>query len=161
MQRDAGLQKVPKLTRNDFDILRELQGNAWLSNEVIGERVKKSASVVSRRVGELQKAGVITGVHAAIDAQKVGLVTTVFTLVLLKSHGDGLTDNFEREVAALPNVVEVARIGGSWDFLLKFAVRDTPQYDLLHNKLLALPMVSRVRGMHVIGKPQARPLPLE
>lgn len=150
-----------KLTKTDLAILKLLQANAWASNDEIGAAVGKSGSVVSRRVSELTKAGVITGAHVAVSGIKAGLPTTVFTLVTLKQHGDGMTEKFEREIEAMPHVTQLARIGGSWDYLLQFTVRDTPHYDQLHHKLLALPMVARVRGMHAIGVPVARRLPLE
>lgn len=150
-----------KLSKTDLEILRLLQADAKLTNEEIGQQVRRDASVVSRRIGELRKAKVITGMHAAIDPNKLGLVTTVFTLVSLKAHGLDLTDAFERELAAMANVVEWSRINGSWDYLLKFQVRDTPTHDRLHNRLLSLPMVSRLRGMHVIDQPFVKPLPLD
>lgn len=150
-----------KLNKADLEILRELQADASRSNELIGEKVKRSASAVSRRIVELKTAKIITGTHAAIDPQRVGLVITVLTLVTLKNHGDGQTNAFEREVEAMPNVVELLRIGGSWDYLLKFMARDSEHHATLHQKLRDLPMVSRVRGMHVIGKSHTKPIPLE
>ena len=149
-----------KLTATDLEILRTLQADCYRSNEAIGETVNKSGSAVSRRIGELQKAKVITGLHAAIDPDKIGLKTTVFTLVSLKQHGDGTTANFAAVIDTWPNVIECARTSGSWDFLLKFLVRDTRHHDELHNKLLAMPEVSRVRGMHVIGSPKTKPVPI-
>lgn len=149
-----------KFTKDDLEILRILQSDALMKQEDIAEKIHKSASVVSRRIAELTKSGVITGAHAALDQQKVGLPTTVWTLVSLKEHGGGKTTDFEREIEAMPNVVEWSKIGGSWDYLLKFSTRDTEHYDLIHNQLLNMAMVSRVRGMHGIGKPHVKGLPI-
>ena len=149
-----------KLTATDIAILRALQADCYRSNEAIGEAVDKSGSAVSRRIAELQKAQVITGLHAAIDPEKIGLKTTVYTLVALKSHGGGAVADFASVIDAWPNVVEWSRTSGSWDFLLKFLVRDTQHHDELHNKLLAMPEVSRLRGMHVIGSSRIKPVPL-
>lgn len=152
-----------KLNKTDMAILRALQKDARQSNEEVGRGagVKRDGSVVSRRVAELVKAKIITGMHAAIDPAKLGLVTTVYTLVTLKAHTPDLTDPFERELEAMPNVIEWSRISGSWDYLVKFLVKDTPQHDRLHAQLLRLPMVSRLRGMHVKGQPFVKPVPLE
>lgn len=152
---------MTKLNKTDLGILRALQKDASQSNDAIGQQVSRDGSVVSRRVAELTKAKVITGIHAALDPTKLGLVTTVYTLVSLKAHGLDLTDAFEAEINAMPNVVEWSRINGSWDYLLKFQVKDTPTHDRLHNRLLSLPMVSRLRGMHVIDQPFVKPLPLD
>ena len=152
-----------KLNKTDMAILRALQKDARQSNEEVGRGagVKRDGSVVSRRVAELVKARIITGMHAAIDPAKLGLVTTVYTLVTLKAHTPDLTDPFERELEAMPNVIEWSRISGSWDYLVKFLVKDTPQHDRLHAQLLRLPMVSRLRGMHGKGQPFVKPVPLE
>lgn len=150
-----------KLTKTDLQILRELQRDAWSSYDVVGEKVSKSASVVSRRVALLQKAKVFSGAHIAIDPAKVGLGTTVFMLVKLKEHGDGALAAFEREVEVLPNVIEWASIFGKWDYLLKLVVRDTAHHQEVHQEILKLPMVSRARGKPVMGTLRQKPIPLE
>jgi DNA-binding Lrp family transcriptional regulator len=147
--------------QTDIAILRALQKDARQSNEAIGEQVKKDGSVVSRRIAELVKARAITGIHAAIDPQKVGLVTTIYKLVRLTDHKLTVTSAFEREIDTWPNVVEWARLEGSWDYLLKFLVRDTPQHDKLHNALLQLPMIQQVRGMRAHGQPRTKAIPLD
>lgn len=147
--------------QTDIAILRALQKDARQSNEAIGEQVKKDGSVVSRRIAELVKARAITGIHAAIDPQKVGLVTTIYKLVRLTDHKLTVTSAFEREIDTWPNVVEWARLEGSWDYLLKFLVRDTPQHDKLHNALLRLPMIQQVRGMRAHGQPRTKAIPLD
>jgi len=147
--------------QTDIAILRALQKDARQSNEAIGEQVKKDGSVVSRRIAELVKARAITGIHAAIDPQKVGLVTTIYKLVRLTDHKLTVTSAFEREIDTWPNVVEWARLEGSWDYLLKFLVRDTLQHDKLHNALLQLPMIQQVRGMRAHGQPRTKAIPLD
>jgi DNA-binding Lrp family transcriptional regulator len=145
----------------DIAILRALQKDARQSNEAIGEQVGKDGSVVSRRIAELVKARAITGIHAAIDPQKVGLVTTIYKLVRLTDHKLTVTSAFEREIDTWPNVIEWARLEGSWDYLLKFLVRDTVQHDRLHNALLQLPMIQQVRGMRAHGQPRSKAIPLD
>ena len=54
-----------------------------------------------------------------------------------------------------------ACVSGSWDYLVKLMTRNAAEHDALHAKLLAMPMVSRVRGMPVIGKTHVKPLPLD
>lgn len=153
--------RKPKLTATDRSILRELQNDAYTPDAKVGELVHKDRTGVARRRQELEKAGVIRGYHADIDPRMVGLGATVYTLVSLKQHGGGLVKEFGETVDAMPNVVEWSRVGGSWDFLLKFAVRDTAHHDALLYRILDMPNVSRVRGMHVHGTPQTKPIPLD
>lgn len=145
----------------DLAILRALQKDARQSNEAIGELVNKDASVVSRRIGELTKAKVITGIHAAIDPAKVGLTITTYKLVKLDSHRPAATDAFESAIAAMPAIVEWARLEASWDYLLKIQATDQAQHDRVHHALLALEMVTLARGMRAVGQPFTKPLPLD
>lgn len=145
----------------DLAILRALQKDARQSNEAIGELVSKDASVVSRRIGELTKAKVITGIHAAIDPAKVGLTITSYKLVKLDDHRPPATDAFESAIAAMPEIIECARLEGSWDYLLKIQATDQRHHDKVHHALLALGMVTLARGMRAVGQPFTKPLPLD
>jgi Lrp/AsnC family leucine-responsive transcriptional regulator len=149
------------LAKTDCGILAALQENAYEKDEDIGHRLHCSRSAVLRRRTVLEESRVIRGYRADIDPAKVGLPTTVYTLVSLKQHGDGEVEKFSKELAAMPNVVEWSCLGGSWDFLLKFAVKDTRHHDGLLYRILTMPNVSRVRGMHVQGTPVTKPLPLD
>lgn len=148
------------LGKTDCGILAALQEDAYAKDEEIGQQLHCSRSSVLRRRTALEEAKVIRGYHADIDPKKVGLPTTVYTLVSLKQHGGGEVDKFSRELDAMPNVVEWSCLGGSWDFLLKFAVKDTRHHDALLYRILNMPNVSRVRGMHVQGTPATKRLPL-
>lgn len=150
-----------KLTKSDLGILEELQKDGYTQDEVIGTKIHRSRPVVVRRRQQLEEAGIIRGYRADIDPKAVGLKTTVYTLVSLKQHGGGLVAEFGQVLATMPNVIEWAKIGGSWDFLLKFAVCNSEHHDALLYRLLDLPNVSRVRGMHVHGQPMTKPLPLD
>ena len=149
------------LNRTDCSILSALQVNAYENDDSIGKKVHRSRSAVLRRRNELEEEGVIRGYHADIDPKKVGLGTTVYTLVSLKPHGGGLVKEFGETFQAMPNVIEWTRISGSWDFMLKFAVKDTAHHDALLYRILDMANVSRVRGMHVHGTPQTKPIPLD
>ena len=153
--------RKPKLDSTDFGILAALQGSADTNDEALGEQFACSRSAVLRRRTALEKAKVIRGYHADIDPKKVGLPTTVYTLVSLKQHGNGEVEKFARELDTMPNVVESSCLGGSWDFLLKFAVKDTRHHDALLYRILNMANVSRVRGMHVQGTPTTKRLPLD
>lgn len=150
-----------RLTKDDLSILGALQRDGYKSDADLGELIHKSRPVVVRRRQQLEAAGVIRGYRADIDPKAVGLKTTVFTLISLKQHGGGLVAEFGQVLSAMPNVVEWAKVGGSWDFLVKFAVKDSEHHDALLYRILDMPNVSRVRGMHVHGQPVTKPLPLD
>jgi Lrp/AsnC family transcriptional regulator for asnA, asnC and gidA len=162
-----GAQNVrkTKLTSTDEVILGELQKNAYKPDAELGELIHKDRTAVTRRRHELEKAGVIRGYYADVDPRKVGLGSTVFILVGLKEHGAtgkgrSHVDEFHDMLTTMPNVVEWSSISGSWDFLLKLAVKNDDHHEALLHRILRLPMVSRVRGMHVHGQPRTKPVPL-
>lgn len=150
-----------KITRQQGQLLQLLQEDASLSHEVLAEKVSRSRQAVGRDLKDLEEKGVIERRTIVVDAQKVGLTTTVYVLVELKTHGDGQLDRFEVTVRQhFPNVIEFSHILGSWDLLLKFVVRDSAHLAEVQRKLTNTANVSRTRSYGSIGAPKLYPLPL-
>jgi DNA-binding Lrp family transcriptional regulator len=149
------------ITRQQSQLLRLLQLDASLSHEALAEKVCRSRQAVGRDLKELEENGVIERKTIVVDAQKIGLTTTVYVLVELRTHGDGHLDRFESTVREhFPNVIEFAHILGSWDLLLKFVVRDSTHLAEVQRKLTNTPNVSRTRSYGSIGAPRQYPLPI-
>lgn len=149
------------LDRTDAEILRLLQRDAQMPHAQIAEQVSLSPSAVSRRIDALKKDGTIVGQQVVLSREQLGLPTTVFTLVTLKTHGGSEFGKFERDVeASLPHVLECVRLCGTWDYLLRFVVRDMEHYGNLQRKLTDLPTVKLVRSHAVMGPVQMRSLPI-
>lgn len=144
----------------DRIILKALQDDALTPHSVIAKAAARSESVISRRISQLRARGVIRAIRADVDPEALGLEMVVFTLVSLKQHGDSSTATFEAFLDGIPNIVEWCSTGGSWDYLLKFLVEDKKKHDELHFQLLNMPQISRLRGMHVIGNPHTKLLPV-
>ncbi|MBS0401868.1 MAG: Lrp/AsnC family transcriptional regulator [Proteobacteria bacterium] len=151
---------MTQLTKVDRAILQALQRDARQSYEVIGATVGRDASVVSRRIAALIKAGVITGMAVNVDPLKAGLTTTVYMLVMLDDHGDEAFAKFEAELNAMPNVVEWARMQGVNDYVMKIQAQDKEHHIRLHAHLRGLPMVRRVRTLELLGQPHTKLTPL-
>ena len=64
----------------DRKILAALQEDGRLTNGELAERVGLSASQCSRRRTRLEHTGIISGYHARLDAQKVGIGLTSLVL---------------------------------------------------------------------------------
>ena len=150
-----------KITRQQGQLLRLLQEDASVSHEVLAEKLCRSRQSIGRDLKELEEKGIIKRRTVVVDAQKVGLTTTVYVLVELKAHGDGQLERFEVTVREhFPNVIEFAHIMGSWDLLLKFVVRDSAHLAEVQRKLTNTANVSRTRSYGSIGAPKLYPLPL-
>jgi Lrp/AsnC family leucine-responsive transcriptional regulator len=101
-------------------ILKELQAEARLSMAELGRRVSLSPPAVAERVQRLEKSGVITGYHAAVDPKALGFPLSAVVRVAPDSRQLQKIPEIARET---PEVVECHRITGEDCFFLKLLLR--------------------------------------
>lgn len=121
----------------DRRILSALQADAGASIADLSERVGLSASACWRRVQILEEAGVIRGRVALLDPAKVNVDVTVFVSLRTNQHASGWLERFAKAVADIPEIVEVYRMSGAVDYLLKVVVPDIAAYDRVYKRLIA------------------------
>lgn len=138
----------------DRQILQVLQEDGRISNQELAGRVGLSPSPCLRRVRALEEAGVITGYRALVDARRLGLTLTALVHISMDRHTPERFSNFERKVAALPEVLECLLITGQEaDWQLKVVVRDMEAYqDLLLNRITRIEGVTGVRSSFVLRR---------
>ena len=135
----------------DLAILDALQHDGSLTNAALGERVHLSASQCSRRRAALEKAGLIRGYAARLDAQTLGLGLRAITRVNLRAHGQGHEDDFTRFLRAHPQVHAAFSVSGDADYVLDIRVRDLEAFAaFVHQDLLPHPQVAQVRSEIVL-----------
>ncbi len=149
---------------NVFDrkILDLLQRDAALSVAEIAERVGLSATPCWRRIRNLEKTGVIRRRVALLDRERLGLGVTVYVAVRTREHSAAWLDTFADAVRALPEVLELHRMSGDIDYLLKVVVADIAAYDAFYKRLIErvpLSDVSSSFAMEEIKSTTALPLP--
>lgn len=123
------------LDRIDRKILFELMRDATLPVAQLAERVGLSQTPCWKRVQKLDAAGIITGRVALVDPGKIGLGLTVFVEIEAAEHSPEWREAFRLAVETLPEVVEVHRMAGDVDYLLKVAVPDMEAYDAFYLSL--------------------------
>ncbi len=128
----------------DKEILRLLQQDASLTVKQIAKRVHLSTAPCWRRIRRLEEAGVIQGRVAILDARKVNADVTVFVNIKIDRHRKDWIDQFAPAVSALPEVLEVYRMSGDVDYLLKVAVGSIDAYDQFYKKLISRVELSNV-----------------
>lgn len=141
------MQKVIKLDRIDKKILMLMQGNARISNLELADRVGLSPTPCSRRVKRLEESGIIDKHVTILKPEVLGLNLTAMIGISMDRHTPDRFNNFEREITALPEVMECLIVTGqSADFLLKVVVQDMQHYEkfLLGN----LTKLEGVTGVH-------------
>lgn len=134
------------LDATDWKILRELQRHGRLTNVELASRVGLSPPPCLRRVQALEKAGVITGYRALLDATALGVEVTLFAFVGLKSQADAELRAFTERIAQWPLVREAYAVSGEADFLLKLVARDLPSLqNYIISDLTSAPIVEHVK----------------
>ena len=129
----------------DLQILRELQANAEISMQELGEKVGLSHTPCWRRVKKLEEAGVIRHRVTLLDPEQLKLSVNVFVQVSLGVQQEEALNAFEAAVQTIPEIVECYTVSGDRDFLLRVVVEDVTAYErLLKSTLVHLPEVANM-----------------
>lgn len=142
-----------QLDDTDIKLLRLLQADSTLSNKQLSYKLHKSIAAVHERVKKLKAQGYIKKTVAILDRHKIGIGLISFSQVFLKAHTFEVLNEFEREVAKFPEVMECYQMAGSYDFMLRIATKDMDAYHLfLRHKLAVLPHVNTVQTYFVLSE---------
>lgn len=125
------------LDSTDLELLRALQQDASVSMEHLAKTVGASKTAVWNRVKRMQKDGVIKRQVAILDPASVGLPETFFIAVKTNQHEDKWLERFDAVVHKHPEIVEVHRLAGDTDYLIKVQVPSTRDFDLLYKAIVA------------------------
>ena len=148
------------LDATDRAILRALQGDATLKASTLGLRLRLSQPATWRRIKRLSDAGVIGARKLDLDLEALGFGVTVFLGVKLGLKGRVSLDDFERAVAAIPEVQTVEHVLGLYDYRLRVVARDLPDFErVLRRRIITLPGVGGVEA-NVLLSEERRPGPL-
>lgn len=117
----------PQLDDLDLEILKTLSIDGRISNADLAERVGVSQSTSLARTRALMEKGAITGFHAAVDPAALGLGLQALISVSLRAGARSNLSDFMRQMNELPQVVQVFFLGGSEDFIVHVAVRNSSE----------------------------------
>jgi Lrp/AsnC family transcriptional regulator len=146
----------------DRKILAVLQLDASLSVAEIGHRVGLSSTPCWKRIQKLEADGVIERRVAIVDQDKVGFGITVFVSVETGDHSEEWLKKFADLVGAMPEVMELYRMAGDVDYMLRVVAPDIHGYDRFYKQLIAaipLKNVTSRFAMEKIKSTTALPLP--
>lgn len=120
----------------DKAILKILQDDATTPLAQIAAKVKLSTTPCWRRIEKMKKAGLIRKQVVLLDPQKINLGATVFVGIRTNQHNSAWLDRFAKGVKEIPEVLEIYRMSGEVDYLLKIVVPDLAGYDAVYKKLI-------------------------
>jgi Lrp/AsnC family transcriptional regulator len=125
-----------QLDRQDIVLLSILQKDSSQSVGELADTVGMSKSACWRRLQKLEKERVIRQRVALLDANALNLSLTVYISVRTNKHNDEWAATFQRATELIPGVLEVYRMSGDLDYLIKAVVADMPDYDRLYKQLI-------------------------
>ena len=131
----------------DRAMLRALALDGALSAGELGRRLGLSQPAAWRRQKRLLEAGVIKGLRLEVDRTALGFGVTVFLGVKLATKGRVSLEDFERAVAAIPEVQVVQHVLGLFDYRLRVVARDIADFErVLRRRIMTLPGVGNVEA---------------
>lgn len=138
---------MPQLDKIDHRILEALQQDASLSQRELADRIGLSQNACWRRLQKLTDAGILHGSRAVINAAKTGLHLTVFVMIRTRHHDDSWARRFRARVESIPEITELHRIGGEWDYMAKLVTTSMSGYDRCYKALIEDMNLERVTGV--------------
>ncbi len=131
----------------DLRILDALQKDASQSVSDIAKRAGVSTTPCWRRIQRLEESGVISKRVALLDRAQLNVGVTVFIAVRTSKHTVEWLEKFRKAVKDIPEIVDLYRMSGEIDYLLKAFVPDIASYDALYKKLISRIELSDVTSM--------------
>jgi len=116
-------KKFRMIDELDNKILNIIQKNARIPNVAIARQVDMAPSAVLERIRKLEERGIIMGYEARLNAEALGLGLVAFVFVKTDDQVGGIAT--ARQIAKIPEVLEVHDVAGEDCYLVKMRVRDT------------------------------------
>jgi Lrp/AsnC family leucine-responsive transcriptional regulator len=147
----------------DRRLLRLMQEDGRLSNRELAGRVGLSEAQCSRRVSALYERGIIASKTVEVDRGSVGLDFEAILLVTVQAPQDIHVIAVERAFLDLSAAIEVDRIMGTFDLLVRILCVSRKAYsDLYLRDISSVSGIGRIEAFVCLRKVKAyRGVPLE
>lgn len=130
----------------DRKIIRQLRLNSRISNVDLGKEIGLSASACLRRIGLMEKAGIIRGYTAIVDVMGEEAIAVIIQITLERQTEEYL-NRFEAAVRKYPEIRECFLMTGGSDYMLRVDVESAGAFERIHKEILsALPGVLRINS---------------
>lgn len=137
----------------DYRLIDLLQADDRTPVAELGKTLGVAPSTLNDRIRRLVKLGVISGFHARIDPDKIGLDLLAFVFV---GWSDPATEaQFLDAMRAAPEVMEVHHVTGAWNYLMKVRLRTTRDLEgFFADVVKKVPGVTRTETLIVLSSPK-------
>ena len=134
------------LDATDSRLLAEIQADAMVTAQDLGERLNLSPSQAARRRQRLEQEGYVKGYTARLDPARLGLTVQAFVQVQMATHAPEAARSFGSLLSTCPQIISAWTLTGEADYLLRVWCADLPELNrIIHHVLLPHPAVARVQ----------------
>ena len=135
---------VASIDETDRKILALLQEDSTIQLAEIAGKVGLSATPCWRRIQKLEQSGIIRKRVALLDDLALNVGITVFMSIRTNNHDPNWLQQFAEAVIDLPEVMEIYRLSGETDYLLRIVVPSVEHYDTFYKELSTLVPMSDI-----------------
>ncbi|MFT3932977.1 MAG: Lrp/AsnC family transcriptional regulator [Chitinophagaceae bacterium] len=133
----------------DSTILASLQPDARLQNAELAKKLGMAPSAVLERVKKLEQKGVIKSYATRINPAALDLKLLAF--VFIKSNNRPGDNTVAKQIAKIPEVLEVHHIAGEDCFLVKVRTQDAQSLlQLMRNQFGKIPHITSTKTTIVL-----------
>jgi len=125
------------MDETDLTILSLLQPNSFLTNSELAKKIGMAPSAVLERVKKLEQKGIIDGYPTRIKPEALDLKLLAFIFVKT-SEGPG-NASVAKQLAKIPEVLELHHIAGEDCYLLKVRTKDPQSLIYLMREKFKIP----------------------
>ena len=123
---------MARLDDTDRQLLLLLQEDDRQPLAALSEKIGVAVSTINDRIKRLVRSGTISGFHARVAPDAVGLDLLAFIMVSWSNPKVEAT--FLERVKASPHVLECHHITGAWNYLMKVRVGNTRDLERFLNE---------------------------
>ncbi|MEE9374740.1 MAG: Lrp/AsnC family transcriptional regulator [Rhizobiaceae bacterium] len=132
------------MDRIDKNILTLLQQDATMPVAEIGKKVGLTTTPCWRRIQTLEEAGIIKKRVTLLEPSKINAGVTVFVSIRTAEHSGEWLKRFSEVAQNFPEVVEMYRMSGDVDYMLRVVVPTIEAYDQFYQKLISMIDINNV-----------------
>ncbi len=133
----------------DLAILAALQPDARIQNTALAKKIGMAPSAVLERVKKLEQKGIITSYGTRINPIAVNLRLLAF--IFIKSNKRPGDNSIARQIAKIPEVLELHHIAGEDCFLVKIRTSDAQSLlQLMREKFGKIPHITSTKTTIVL-----------
>ena len=134
------------ISEKDKAILKVLQNNADITNADLAKQIEMSPSACLTRVRNLKAHRIIRGIHAKLNAEKLGFNLHVFVYIRLSNQVKETLSYLEGAVKMNTKIQDCFRMTGDYDYVLRVLLKNTSELEyFLTHELSRIPDIASIR----------------